>query len=243
MNKPLIATIVFNSERITRECFLPSLMKTSNASEFDLLIVNTDNNNFKIDQQLSNSINVTNVNYRNLFNITMHAPAVQKILDENAANYDDIIICENDVIIKKDILKIIDREYQFCGQLSHTAMRGWFTEFFNKFRLQCNRYFPMLMYFNIPSFEERHVKYFSSDVTASMKIPSLNLEQTVVNSRFGDPGWYFLLWTLQNKIKCKNIDIDEFIAHKWYGSENRIEKEKYEQSYEKFKNENRQYLQ
>jgi len=49
MNKPLIATIVFNSERITRECFLPSLMKTSNASEFDLLIVNTDNNNFKID--------------------------------------------------------------------------------------------------------------------------------------------------------------------------------------------------
>lgn len=241
-NKPLIATIVFNSELITKECFLPSLVKSINVSKFDLLIVNTDNNIFKLDRQF-NCLQLTKRNYMQTFGISSHALAIQKILDDNASKYNDIIICENDVIVKKDFLEIIDKNYQFVGQLSGPTNRSWYTAFFDKFRLQCNRWFPQLMYFNMQAFKDRKVKYYNSNIMATIKIPSLNLEQTIKNHAFGDPGWYFLLWTIQNNIKCKNINIDEYISHFWYGSENRNKSiNEYTKRLEEFKQANIQYL-
>ena len=240
--KTLIATITYNSNQITNDCFLTSLYKQCDASKFDILIVNTDENEFKLsDNILQPSNKIKCEQYNKKFKITSHSAAVQKILDEYSIQYDNIIICENDVIIKQDLLNIIDVDYEFVGKQSTASERSWYTAFYNKFRIQCNRWFPMLMYFNTK--KRKDFVFCKFDVSIKMSIPSLNLQQESKNIRFGDPGWYFLLWTIQNNIKCKNINIDDYISHFWYGSENRNKSpDEYAKRLEEFKQANIQYL-
>lgn len=240
--KILIATVVYNSQKITNECFLTSLFKHSDISKFDLFIVNTDKNYFQLDKNFEKITNIRFQNYQYDYNITDHELAIQKILDDCCLKYDDIIICENDVVIKQDLLTFIDRNYQFCGMLTKSADRGWFTGFYEKFKIQCNRWLPQLMYFNIPTYTNRKPVYSVRDVNAFISIPSLELTQTIKNEMFADPGWYFLLWTIKNKIKCKDVDINTYIDHMWCGSEHRSSKEAYIKLLENFKQKNNIYL-
>ena len=77
------------------------------------------------------------------------------------------------------------------------------------------------MYFNIPSFNRREVVYEKYDCNLQINIPTLDINFNLKNTWLCDPGWYFMLWTEKNNIMCKNIDINDYIAHFWYGSENR----------------------
>ena len=60
--KILIATVVYNSQKITNECFLTSLFKHSDISKFDLFIVNTDKNYFQLDKNFEK---ITNIRFQN----------------------------------------------------------------------------------------------------------------------------------------------------------------------------------
>lgn len=70
--KPLIATIVFNSEQITNECFLTSLYKHSNENDFDLLIISTSND-FILADEHKNRKNILITNFAKKYGITTHA--------------------------------------------------------------------------------------------------------------------------------------------------------------------------
>ena len=102
----------------------------------------------------------------------------------------------------------------------------------------------MLMYFNIPSFTKREVVYERYDCNLHVSIPTLSINFDLKNTWLCDPGWYFMLWTEKNSIKCKEVDIDEYISHFWYGSENRNSGtgKSYQERLDDFKKENLEYL-
>lgn len=245
MKKPLVATIVFNSTKITNDCFLKSLYKTSDEKDFDLLIVSTSDNDFILNEKYKNIKNIKILNFKKQYSITTHAMAIQKILDISKLNYDDIIICENDTIIKQNLLKIIDKNFNFIGQDSNnTNHKHWWTRLYSKLHFGCQRYLPILMYFNVNSFENREIIYEKNDCNLCIKIPTLKIDFNLKNTWLCDPGWYFMIWAQNNKIKCKEINIDEYISHFWYGSENRNSQLKipYNERLEKFIQSNLKYL-
>lgn len=243
-NKILIATIVFNSNKITNECFIPSLYKHIDENLFDLLIVTTSATEFKLYDQYKCYTNISFKNFNKEFNITTHGQAIQKILDINKNIYDDIIICENDTIIKQNLLQIVDTSFQFVGQDSSTyPHRHWWTRLYSQLKLGCQRYLPMLMYFNTRSFKNMRLIYELNDCNLSIQINTLNINIKLSNTHLCDPGWYFLIWTQKNNIKCKNINIEDYIQHFWYGSENRNKDiNEYNNKLIEFKNKHINYL-
>lgn len=243
--KPLIATIVFNSNRITNECFLKSLYNVLNDDMFDLLIVSTSDQEFKLSQEYAHHRNIQIIDFKKKYQITTHALAIQKILSLNKEIYDDIIICENDVVVKSNLTNIIDKSFQFVGQDSKTLTKcHWWTKLYQQLHFGCRRYLPMLMYFNVARFKDRKIIFEKNDCNLHVNIPSLSIDINLNNTNLCDPGWYFMLWCEKNGIKCKNIEIDDYISHFWYGSENRNSNSEktYDQRLEKFKEENLEYL-
>lgn len=81
MRKPLISTIVFNSSKITNECFLKSLYKRTPEQDFDLLIVSTSDNDFVLEDEYKVHQNTRILNFKKLYGVTVHGAAIQKILD------------------------------------------------------------------------------------------------------------------------------------------------------------------
>ena len=79
----------------------------------------------------------------------------------------------------------------------------------------------MLMYFNVKSFNDRKIVFEKYDCNLKIDIDTLGIHLNLKNTWLCDPGWYFMLWCEANKIKCKDIDIDQYISHFWYGCENR----------------------
>lgn len=100
----------------------------------------------------------------------------------------------------------------------------------------------MLMYFNAKSFYEKPLIYEKNDCCLKVDIPVLNINLDLKNTNLCDPGWYFMLWSEINNVKCKDIDIDEYISHMWYGSENRKTSILYSERLEQFKKANLKYL-
>lgn len=244
-SKPLIATIVFNANKITNECFLESLYKTVDENKFDLLIVTTSDIEFVLDKKHASHININHVNFKKLYGISTHGAAIQKILDLFASKYDDIIICENDVVVKQNLLNIIDREVQFAGRDSKSIIhRSYWTRLYTKLHFGCRRYLPMLMYFNAKSFNNRKIVFEKHDCNLKIDIDTLNVHLNLKNTWLCDPGWYFMLWCEANKIKCKDIDIDQYISHFWYGCENRNSNSEktYQERLNEFKQQNIKYL-
>ena len=74
--KPLIATIVFNANKITNECFLESLYKTVDENKFDLLIVTTSDIEFVLDKKYASHININQLNFKKLYGISTHGAAI-----------------------------------------------------------------------------------------------------------------------------------------------------------------------
>ena len=81
IKKPLIATIVYNSNTITNDCFLKSLYKTIDENLFDLLIVTTSDTEFILDDNYKKYTNIILDNFNKKYLITTHAAAIQQILD------------------------------------------------------------------------------------------------------------------------------------------------------------------
>ena len=81
MRKPLISTIVFNSSKITNECFLKSLYKHTPEQDFDLLVVSTSDSDFILEDEYKVYQNIRILNFKNLYGVTVHGAAIQKILD------------------------------------------------------------------------------------------------------------------------------------------------------------------
>lgn len=243
--KPLIATIVFNSNQITNECFLKSLYKYTDEDQFDLLIVSTSDNKFFLADEHKCHRNIKIADFKELYGVTVHGAAIQKILDVFKNQYDDIIVCENDTIIKQDLLNLVDHDFQFAGKDSgRLAKHKWWTRLYEKMHFGCRRYLPMLMYFNIRSFKDRQIIFEKHDCNLQVDIPTLNIHLDMKNTWLCDPGWYFMLWCESTGIKCKEVDIDEYISHFWYGSENRNSKsgKTYQERLSNFKQENLEYL-
>lgn len=243
--KPLIATIVFNANKITNECFLESLYKRVDESKFDLLIVTTSDIEFVLDKKHTSHININHLNFKKLYGISTHGAAIQKILNLFTSKYDDIIICENDVVVKQNLLNIIDREVQFAGRDSKSINHHlWWTRLYSKMHFGCQRYLPVLMYFNVKSFNDRKIVYEKYDCNLKIDIDTLNIHLNLKNTWLCDPGWYFMVWCEANKIKCKDIDIDQYISHFWYGSENRNSNSEktYQERLNDFKQQNIKYL-
>ena len=245
IKKPLIATIVYNSNTITNDCFLKSLYKTIDENLFDLLIVTTSDTEFILDDNYKKYTNIILDNFNKKYLITTHAAAIQQLLDIYKNKYSDIIICENDVIIKKNLLTIIDHTVSFVGQDSHNIKHNnYWTRLYSKLHLGCRRYMPMLMYFNVDSFPNKNILYEKYDCSLNIKIPSLDIQLNLQNTWLCDPGWYFLLWTEKNNIQCKTININDYISHFWYGCENRNSQFNisYTERLNKFKEDNKIYL-
>ena len=80
MKKKLIATITYNSTKITNECFIKSLYKYNDPSYFDLWVISTSDTDFVLDEQFKYD-NITILNFKKLYNVYSHAPGIQKILD------------------------------------------------------------------------------------------------------------------------------------------------------------------
>ena len=64
MRKPLISTIVFNSSKITNECFLKSLYKHTPEQDFDLLIVSTSDDEFVLSDENKVHKNISIINFK-----------------------------------------------------------------------------------------------------------------------------------------------------------------------------------
>lgn len=116
MKKRLIATITFNADRITNECFIQSLYKYNNPDRFDLWIVSTSDKDFALDSKF-NYDNITILNFKKLYNISSHAPAIQKIIDivKTHLEYEELLIVENDTIVKCDLFGMCDTNFQVVG--------------------------------------------------------------------------------------------------------------------------------
>ena len=74
--KPLIATIVFNSNQITNECFLKSLYKYTDEDQFDLLIVSTSDNKFVLADEHKCHRNIKIADFKELYGVTVHGAAI-----------------------------------------------------------------------------------------------------------------------------------------------------------------------
>ena len=76
MRKPLISTIVFNSSKITNECFLKSLYKHTPEQDFDLLIVSTSDDEFVLSDENRVHKNISIINFKKKYGISSHAAAI-----------------------------------------------------------------------------------------------------------------------------------------------------------------------
>ena len=243
--KPLIATIVFNANKITNECFLKSLYKAMDENTFDLLIVTTSDAEFVLDENYKSYANIKQLNFKKLYSISTHGVAIQKILDISSSKYDDIIICENDTIVKQNLLNIIDHSVQFVGRdTKNINHHSYWSRLYSKLHFGCQRYLPMLMYFNVKSFNNRKIIFEKNDCNLKVDIDTLRIHLDLKNTNLCDPGWYFMLWCEINTIKCKDIDIDQYISHFWYGCESRNSNSKktYQERLSEFKQKNIAYL-
>lgn len=242
MKKRLVATITFNADRITNECFIQSLYKYNSPDKFDLWIVSTSDKDFSLDSKF-NYDNITILNFKKSYNISSHAPAIQKIIDiiKNHQQYEELLIVENDTIVKCDLSGMCDANFQVVGNYVN---QSW-TLLTKDACLFGGRIQPMLMYFNLNSFNGREISYYKSDVSVVINIPSLNISKQFENTYFADPGWYFHLWITTNRVKYKNVDIWEYISHFWYGSESRGQNksiEDYNNRLREFKENNKEHL-
>lgn len=188
LDKTTILTANYNSSELTRAMIL-SLRKQLGFNIHVTIIDNSTQNKW------NNSINdnvevIDNTNFRIIHDYKQaslnHGYSIDYALKK--IDFEWVVLCDCDILYKpalKNILNFTPRDFDICGEIGHDVMPK-------------DRLFPYFCIINNKKIKHYDINFFD--------------EQTDLKKGY-DTGYSLLVNSQKNKLKIKNININDYVTH------------------------------